>query len=87
MGTGVLSAPASDRAWLIGQRVIAGTGGVGEYRGGGYAEQSAVPASEVFPVPDGLDVATAPAARRSGASSRGGRSSCSRPEASHRPSA
>lgn len=36
---------------LAGQRVIAGTGGVGTYRGGGYAERAAVAESEAVPIP------------------------------------
>jgi len=54
-------------AGLVGQRVIAGTGGVGTYAGGGYAERAAVPATEVFPVPDGLELTTALAALHDGA--------------------
>ncbi|WP_405057262.1 zinc-binding dehydrogenase [Kribbella sp. NBC_01505] len=52
---------------LVGRRVIAGTAGVGAYDGGGYAEQSVVPASEVFPVPGGLELTTALAALHDGA--------------------
>ncbi|MFI5728509.1 zinc-binding dehydrogenase [Kribbella sp. NPDC051587] len=54
-------------AVLVGRRVIAGTGGVGTYNGGGYAEQSVVPATEVFPVPNGLELRTALAALHDGA--------------------
>ncbi|GAA1596137.1 zinc-binding dehydrogenase [Kribbella hippodromi] len=52
---------------LIGRRVIAGTGPVGTYAGGGYAEQAVVPVDEVFPVPDGLELSTAIAALHDGA--------------------
>jgi NADPH2:quinone reductase len=64
VGTGV-------DADLIGRRVIAGTGGVGSYNGGGYAEQAAVPALEVFPVPDGVELEVALAALHDGATALG----------------
>ncbi|MEU4198003.1 zinc-binding dehydrogenase [Kribbella sp. NPDC026611] len=50
-----------------GQRVIAGTGGIGTYQGGGYAEQAVVPAAEVFPIPDGVPTTVALAALHDGA--------------------
>lgn len=52
---------------LVGRRVIAGTGSVGTYRGGGYAERVAVPETEVFPIPGELDPAVALAALHDGA--------------------
>jgi NADPH:quinone reductase len=54
-------------ATSIGRRVIAGTGGVGTYRGGGYAEQAVVPAAESFPVPDAVELTVALAALHDGA--------------------
>ncbi|HWD78478.1 MAG TPA: zinc-binding dehydrogenase [Kribbella sp.] len=54
-----------DAGW-IGKPVIAGTGGVGTYNGGGYAEQAAVPATEVFAVPDGVELGVALAALHDG---------------------
>ncbi len=54
-----------DAGW-IGRRVVAGTGKRGEYAGGGYAEQAAVPAGEVFRVPEGLDMGKALAALHDG---------------------
>jgi NADPH2:quinone reductase len=54
-----------DSAW-IGKRVIAGTGGVGTYNGGGYAEQAAVPVAEVFAVPDDVELGVALAALHDG---------------------
>lgn len=54
-----------DADW-VGKRVIAGTGGVGTYNGGGYAEQAAVPATEVFAVPDGVELGVALAALHDG---------------------
>ena len=52
---------------LVGRTVIAGTGGVGTYLGGGYAELAVVPADECFEVPAGLESATALAALHDGA--------------------
>ncbi|HZX02857.1 zinc-binding dehydrogenase [Kribbella sp.] len=54
-------------AGLVGRRVIAATGGVGTYRGGGYAEQAVAPVDEVFPVPDDLELTAALAALHDGA--------------------
>jgi NADPH2:quinone reductase len=51
---------------LLGRRVIAGTGPVGTYRGGGYADQVAVPETEVFPVPESIEPAVALAALHDG---------------------
>jgi NADPH2:quinone reductase len=66
-GAGVAGVVRSGDAEWNGRRVIAGTGGIGTYRGGGYAEQAAVPVTEVFAVPDGLDVGVALAALHDGA--------------------
>lgn len=62
-GTGVAGTVSSvgtgvDPRW-IGRRVVAGTAKEGEYVGGGCAERAAVPASEVFEVPAGLDLSEA----------------------------
>ena len=54
-----------DSAW-VGRPVAAGTGGVGTYAGGGYAELAAVPEAETFALPDGLDPALALAALHDG---------------------
>lgn len=62
----VHSAGAGVESGLVGRRVIAGTGGVGTYRGGGYAERVAVPETEVFPIPGDLDAAVALAALHDG---------------------
>ena len=50
----------------VGRRVVAGTSGAGAYNGGGYAERVAVPAEELFDVPDGLDLSAALAALHDG---------------------
>lgn len=66
-GAGVAGVVSSRDAEWNGRRVIAGTGGIGTYAGGGYAEQAVVPVTEVFAVPDGLDVGLALAALHDGA--------------------
>lgn len=43
-----------DPGW-VGTAVIAGTSGVGEYTGGGYAERAVVPAAGAHEIPDGVD--------------------------------
>ncbi len=45
---------------------MAGTSGAGAYNGGGYAERVAVPAEELFDVPEGLDLSAALAALHDG---------------------
>ena len=50
----------------VGRRVVAGTSGAGAYNGGGYAERVAVPAEELFDVPEGLDLSAALAALHDG---------------------
>ncbi|TQN31624.1 NADPH2:quinone reductase [Haloactinospora alba] len=62
-GTGVAGTVSSvgrdvDPGW-IGRRVVAGTAREGEYAGGGCAERAAAPISEVFEVPEGLDLSGA----------------------------
>ncbi len=51
---------------LLGRRVIAGTGPVGTYRGGGYADLVAVPETEVFPAPESIEPGVALAALHDG---------------------
>ncbi|MFD7158791.1 zinc-binding dehydrogenase [Kribbella sp. NPDC059898] len=53
-GAGVVGVVRSGTE-LAGRRVIAGTGGIGTYAGGGYAERAAVPEAEVFPIPDAME--------------------------------
>jgi NADPH2:quinone reductase len=50
-----------------GQRVVARTGGVGTYNGGGHAEQAVVPVDEVFAIPDRVETSAALAALHDGA--------------------
>jgi NADPH:quinone reductase len=69
-GAGVAGVVASvgdgvDRSWL-GRSVIASSSGVGEYKGGGYAERAVVPADTALEVPDGLDLQDAIAALHDG---------------------
>ncbi|HEY3563000.1 MAG TPA: zinc-binding dehydrogenase, partial [Kribbella sp.] len=66
-GAGVAGVVRSGDADWIGRRVIAGTGGIGTYAGGGYAEQAVVPLTEVFAVPDGVELGVALAALHDGA--------------------
>lgn len=47
-------------------RVIASTSSVGEYRGGGYAEQAIAPLAHTYRVPDGVDLTDALAALHDG---------------------
>jgi NADPH2:quinone reductase len=54
-----------DAAW-VGRRVIAGTSGPGEYRGGGYAERTVAPVAGVHVIPDGLGARQAIAALHDG---------------------
>ncbi|MQA03335.1 MAG: zinc-binding dehydrogenase [Streptosporangiales bacterium] len=47
-----------DPDW-VGKRVVAATGKSGEYVGGGYAERAVAPVTEVFEVPDTLELPAA----------------------------
>lgn len=59
--------PGVGVAGLLGeQRVIATIGEVGTYPGGGYAEQVVVAESNIYPVPDGIDLPVALAALHDG---------------------
>ena len=66
-GTVIAIGDGVDPGW-IGRRVVANTAGLGEHAGGGYAERAAVPADQVFEVPDGLalDVAACTASGAGG---------------------
>jgi NADPH:quinone reductase len=64
--------PGAGVAGLLGeQRVIAGIGEVGTYPGGGYAEQVVVAETNVYPVPDHVDLLVALAALHDGPTALG----------------
>lgn len=54
-----------EESWC-GTRVIASTSGVGQYRGGGYAERALAQVAHTYPVPDDVDLTDALAALHDG---------------------
>lgn len=67
-GSVIATGPGVDPAWQ-GRAVVAHTGGAGG--SGGYAEQAAVPAEDLIPVPDGVGLAEAAALLHDGATAAG----------------